>query len=168
MPQYPCPTDATIAPRSYTLAMRLCSSELCVKSNMAPCPPARHIASYVFGSTDRMGGVFFRSAMRSWLFSQDFALSLRNGNFRERGSKGTSPPRGLAMSCSKPLPFKPIPSGRQPRKPQPRRVTIIVLTHIRHDVQDSFSHESILAGAWACIPWTDGSTTFKKDTSPRY
>ena len=91
MPQYPCPTDATIAPRSYTLAMRLCSSELCVKSNMAPCPPARHIASYVFGSTDRMGGVFFRSAMRSWLFSQDFALSLRNGNFRERGSKGTSP-----------------------------------------------------------------------------
>ena len=64
--------------------------------------------------------------------------------------------------------LKPIPSGRQPRKPQPRRVTVIVLTHIRHDVQDSFSHESILAGAWACIPWTDGSTTFKKDTSPRY
>ena len=40
--------------------------------------------------------------MRSWLFSQDFALSLQNGNFRERGSKGTSPPRGLAMSYSQP------------------------------------------------------------------
>lgn len=43
--------------------------------------------------------------------------------------------------------LKPIPSGRQPRKPQPRRVTIIVLTHIRHDMQDSFSHKPILAGA---------------------
>ena len=64
--------------------------------------------------------------------------------------------------------LKPIPSCRQPRKPQPRRVTVIVLTRIRHDVQDSFSHKPILAGAWACIPWTDGSTTFKKDTSPRY
>ena len=42
--------------------------------------------------------------------------------------------------------LKPIPSGRQPRKPQPRRVTVIVLTHIRHDVQDSFSHEPMVPG----------------------
>lgn len=98
---------------------------------------------------ERMGGVFFKSAMRSGLFSQDFALSLRKGNFSDQGSKGASPPTWTGNVLLETPLLKPIPSGRQPRKPQPRRVTIIVLTHIRHDVQDSFSHEPILAGVWA-------------------
>ena len=99
------------------------------------------------------GRSVFRSAMRSGLFSQDFALSLRNGNFRERGSKGTSPPTWTGdVLLETPL-LKPIPSGRQPRKPQPRRVTVIVLTHIRHDVQYSFSHKPILAGGEHVLEW---------------